>query len=78
MRGRHPATERQRLQSLLRKIRAGAGLTQIAMAKRLGRPQSYVSKYESGERALELCEIDEICTAAGVDLVEFAKRYKRG
>ena len=36
-------------------------LTQSQVAGRLGRPQSYVSKYESGERRLDVIELIEIC-----------------
>jgi len=40
--------ERQQLQELLRQLRKDAGLRQIDLAVRLNKPQSYVSKYESG------------------------------
>lgn len=30
----------------------------------LGKPQSYVNKYESGERRLDLPEVEEVCQAA--------------
>lgn len=42
--------------SLLRTARVKAGFTQEDVAKRLNRPQSYVSKYESGERRLDVIE----------------------
>ncbi len=43
----------------LKAARADAGLTQVEVARRLRKPQSFVSKSESGERrvdAVELCE----------------------
>lgn len=49
-----------------------AALRQEDIAERIGRPQSYVSKYESGERSLDVLEIRAICIALGSDLVEFA------
>jgi transcriptional regulator with XRE-family HTH domain len=73
--GRHLARDRRRLQSLLKAVRQEAGLTQVQLAEALGKPQSYVSKYESGERTLELPEIDAICRAAGTSLRGFVKRY---
>ena len=36
--------------------RKAAGLTQTELAKQLGKPQSYVSKYERGERRLAVVE----------------------
>jgi transcriptional regulator with XRE-family HTH domain len=41
------------------------GITQEAVADALGRPQSYVSKYESGERRLDFVETLDICGALG-------------
>lgn len=66
----------RRLQQLLRSIRADAGLRQSDLASRLSRPQSYVSKYESGERRLDFVELREICLALGVPLVDFVARYE--
>jgi transcriptional regulator with XRE-family HTH domain len=63
------------LASLLREVRVEAGLRQVDVADRLGQPQSYVSKYESGERTLSLLELEVICDALDVDLLEFIRRY---
>src|SRR5262245_10688171 len=67
----------QRLQRLLRQVRLGAGLRQSDLARLLGRPQSFVSKYESGERRLDLLELRQICQALGITLPEFIKRFER-
>ena len=56
-----------RLRELLTEARSNAGLTQIDVAGRLGRPQSFVSKYESGERRLDVVEFLEVCTAVQAD-----------
>ena len=48
--------EYKQLCALLRDARTRAGLTQEDVAKRLNRPQSYVSKYELGERRLDVIE----------------------
>ena len=69
--------EKQQLQELLRELRDAAGLRQIDLAKRLGRPQSFVSKYESGEKNLDFLEVREVCEALGVPLVEFVRRFER-
>jgi len=51
----------------LRAARVEAGLTQAAVAQRLSKPQSYVSKSESGERRLDVLE-----------LAEYARLYRKG
>ena len=43
-----------------------AGLTQADVAAKLKRPQSFVSKYESGERNLDVIEFLAVCRAVGV------------
>lgn len=67
----------EKLQRLLKSAREDAGLTQVALAKELKRPQSYVSKFECGERRLDLVELREICEALGISLVDFVKRFER-
>lgn len=67
-----------KLQKLLINTREKAGLTQTVLAKKLNRPQSFVSKYEIGERRLDLVELQEICKALGTSLVEFVKKFERG
>jgi transcriptional regulator with XRE-family HTH domain len=67
--------EHRRLMALLRELRIEAGLTQNELAGRLERPQSYVSKYESGDRRLDLIELREISEALGSDLRIFVERF---
>jgi transcriptional regulator with XRE-family HTH domain len=47
--------------------RSRAGMTQEETAKKLRRPQSYVSKYESRERRLDVIEFLRITTALSID-----------
>jgi transcriptional regulator with XRE-family HTH domain len=77
MAARHRTKQHRALQTVLAATREEGGLTQAELARRLGKPQSYVSKYESGERKLELPELDAICGALGVALETFVRRYKR-
>ena len=51
----------------LAKARKSADLTQQALADRLGKPQSFVAKYEKGERRLDVIEFLEIARQIGVD-----------
>ena len=60
----------QRLGQLLTEARQAAGLTQIELAARLHRPQSYVSKYESGERRLDVIELMEVADGTGCRMEE--------
>jgi transcriptional regulator with XRE-family HTH domain len=64
------------LASLLRKVRRELGLRQVDVARLLGEPQSFVSKFESGERRLDLPELEQICKAMGVALSDFIRRYE--
>jgi len=67
-------TQRQlRLQELLRELRQNANLTQGEVAARLERPQSFVSKYESGERRLDILELWDVCQALEISLEMFVK-----
>ncbi len=54
------------LRELLVEMRERSGLTQIEVASRLRRPQSYVSKYERGERRIDVIEFIDIANALGI------------
>ena len=61
-------TERhKRLCELLIARRKAAGLTQTVVAERLGKPPSYVAKYELGDRRLDVLEFMDVAAAIGFD-----------
>lgn len=51
---------------MLRLARRDAGKTQAEIAKLLGKPQSFVAKYERGERRIDVIEFLEIVRALGL------------
>jgi transcriptional regulator with XRE-family HTH domain len=63
--------------AVLRDLRVDAKVRQSDVARRLGAPQSTVSKIESGERTADAVEILEICAALGVSMTEFVRRLER-
>lgn len=63
--------------TLLIEARKKSELTQVELAKRLNVPQSFVSKYEIGERRIDFIEFIEIAELLNIDLVEFIKNYKK-
>ncbi|VAW52928.1 hypothetical protein MNBD_GAMMA05-1871 [hydrothermal vent metagenome] len=69
-------TEKEALRNLLRQQRDEAGLRQIDLAKKLGKPQSYISKYESGEKSLDILEVKEICAVFEITLSDFSKKLE--
>jgi transcriptional regulator with XRE-family HTH domain len=66
----------KKLQSLLRDVRQKAGLRQVDLADRLGRPQSFVSSYETGDRCLDVLELEQVCKALGTTLGKFVRFYE--
>ncbi len=66
----------QRFRDLLRQIRIDAGLTQVQLAEKLGKPQSYVSKAEMGERRLDFIETLDFCEACDVGVEALAKSLR--
>ena len=69
-------TEKEALRDLLRQQRDEAGLRQVDLAKKLGKPQSYISKYESGEKSLDILEVKEICAVFEITLSDFSKKLE--
>lgn len=63
---------------LLIGARKNADLTQSELSVRLKRPQSFVSKYERGERRLDVIEFREVARALGVDPIKLLGKLYRG
>lgn len=61
---------------MLKAEREKAKLSQALVADKLGVNQTYVSKYEKGERRLDLIEFLEIAEAVGFDPLDFIKRLQ--
>ncbi len=74
---RNSETQKRRMRELLRDIREAAGLRQVDLAVRLKRPQSFVSKYESGEKTLDFLEVREVCHALSIPLADFVRRFEK-
>jgi transcriptional regulator with XRE-family HTH domain len=72
----YPHEGHEALFALLRQIRLDAKLRQVDLAERLGQPQSFVSKYESGERRLDVLELRSLCKAVGITLGQFVARLE--
>jgi transcriptional regulator with XRE-family HTH domain len=66
-----------RFRELLTEARESAGLTQSELAERLKRPQSYVSKFERGERRLDVVEFLEVADALRINPFNVLKRLIR-
>ena len=64
------------LQELLKEIRREKNLTQTEIAAVLEQSQSFVSKYESGERILDILEVRFICNRLGISLPDFCARLE--
>ncbi|MBT8514386.1 helix-turn-helix transcriptional regulator [Polynucleobacter paneuropaeus] len=69
--------ERQKyelLRSELKNARLQAKLLQADLAKKLKKPQSYISKVESGERNLDVIEFTAYCEALELDASKWLKK----
>lgn len=55
------------MRQILVDARRAAGLRQEDVAERLNKTQAYVSKYEQGERRLDVAEMIEVCEALGLN-----------
>ena len=71
------ARSHHQLRALLRQLRIEAGLRQADVARRLDEPQSFVSKYESGERRVTFVDLTRICGALGLTLAGFVRRWEK-
>ncbi len=64
----------QRLLQELLAQRQAAALTQQDLAEKLGKPQSFVSKFERGERRLDVVEFLDVCRALEADALAILEK----
>jgi len=67
----------KKFRELLVGVRKAAGLTQAELSQKLSRPQSFVSKYERGERRLDVIEFGEVAKALSVDPAKLLDTFYR-
>ena len=67
----------RRLRDWLVAGRRAQSLTQVQLAEKLGRPQSFVSKYERGERRLDFVEVFEIAQVLRIDVCHLVSELRR-
>jgi transcriptional regulator with XRE-family HTH domain len=72
------SAEYARLISLLVAARKAADMTQQVLAEKLERPQSFVAKYENGERRIDLIEFVAIAGTLGADPVKLLRNFLAG
>jgi len=70
MQAERDSREQEAFRAILRQLRRQSKFTQAGLAELLGRPQSFVSKYESGERRLDVLELRSVCRALGLHVGE--------
>lgn len=70
------SAEQKAVQSLLIQLRKERGLRQADLAERLERSQQFVSRYEEGQKVLDLPELRQVCHALGLTLIDFVVRYE--
>lgn len=75
-RGIHDSRYRWVIDRLV-EARKKLGLSQEAVAQRLGKPQQYVSRYETGERRLDIFEYLDAARALTVDGLALASEADR-
>jgi transcriptional regulator with XRE-family HTH domain len=62
--------------TILISIREDKGLSQHKLAKKLKKPQSFVSKYERGERRLDVVEFLDIAKVLEADPHEIIRKIR--
>ena len=69
--------EYEAVTQILKELRGKAGLTQIDLAELLGQSQSFVSKYERGERRLDVIQLRTVCATLDSSLLAFSKLLEK-
>lgn len=71
------SNKNKKLIETIKKMRTEKGFTQLELANKLSKPQSFISKIESGERRIDLIELEKICCLLDFDLIDFIILYRK-
>lgn len=77
MKKSRPPREHRILVEMLRELRERASLTQIELAKLLKVGQSVISKWESGDRRIDMIQLRRWCRMTDASLVEFVEEFEK-
>ena len=69
------SSEHKTFQAVLRSIRAERDLTQKQVAELMGVTQGRVSRFESGQRRMDVVELRRWCLAVGKPIAEVVQRF---
>lgn len=72
------SAEYARLIAMLVAVREKAGIRQQPLAAKLGKPQSFIAKYEGGERRIDLIEFVAIARALDADPIKLFREFLAG
>jgi transcriptional regulator with XRE-family HTH domain len=70
-------SERIIFKTLIKNIRLSKKITQTELVNNLDKSQSFISKYEKGDRTLDFVEVYQILNAMNVPMVGFVKEFER-
>jgi transcriptional regulator with XRE-family HTH domain len=66
-----------KLRRILKELREAKHLTQAQLARKLSVPQSFVSKYETGERRIDVIETVLICQALETSMTQLLSKLSK-
>jgi transcriptional regulator with XRE-family HTH domain len=69
------SASQKQLLTLLKEARSEARLTQAVVAKKLRKPQSFVAKYEHGERRIDVVEFVAIARVLQADPIDLLTKF---
>jgi len=69
------ATKRhQRLIEILTDARKHAGIRQAELARRVGKTQTFVARFEAGQRRIDAIELLALCEIIGIDPIKLIRK----
>lgn len=65
------------LGEVLKEAREELGLTQRALARKIGRTETSIGKIEAGQQRIDLVELSDLAVALRLPLAELADRFTK-